>query len=247
MVYDLDDAIYAQAEHRALAHAMMRSATCVVAGNETLAAYARRLNPRVVVIPSVVDTHSYRPPCGLRHPGDERTVIGWIGMDPNRGDLEPMRDTFGWLGERYGSRAVLRIVSGQPLEMETRLPVEFVNWTLEGSRKELQQFDVGIMPLDDTEWNRAKCGFKLIQYAAVGAPAVASPVGVNSEIVREGQTGYLAVSTGEWCESLQRLIGDQISRAEMGRAGRAWIEQRYSIEAVLSTLGAVLEEAAARP
>jgi len=130
--------------------------------------------------------------------------------------------------------------------MKTRLPVEFLNWTLEGSRKELQQFDVGIMPLKDTEWNQAKCGFKLIQYAAVGAPAVASPVGVNSEIVQEGRTGYLAVSTDEWCGGLQRLIGDPISRAEMGRAGRAWIEQRYSIAAVLPTLCNVLEQAAGR-
>jgi glycosyltransferase involved in cell wall biosynthesis len=246
LVYDLDDAIYARAEHRSLVHAVLDTARWVVAGNETLAAYARQLNPRVVVVPSVVDTRLYCPAAGPRHPGDERTVIGWIGMDANRGDLAPLRETFDWLGEHYGSRVVLRVVSDEPLRMETRLPVEFVPWTLESSRRELQQFDIGIMPLDDTEWNRAKCGFKLIQYLAVAAPAVASPVGVNSEIVQEGHTGYLATSTEKWCQSLQRLIDDRAARVEMGRAGRAWIKRRYSVEAVLPTLCDVLVRGAAR-
>jgi glycosyltransferase involved in cell wall biosynthesis len=246
LVYDLDDAIYTRDVHRPLVDTMVRSARCVVAGNETLAAYVRKLNPRVVVIPSVVDADLYQPPRGARHPGDERTVIGWIGMDPNRGDLVPLQETFDWLGERYRSQVVLRVVSGDPLEMKTRLPVEFVRWTLAGSRRELQRFDIGIMPLDDTEWNRAKCGFKLVQYGAVGAPAVASPVGVNSEIVQDGRTGYLAAGTEEWCEGLRRLIDDRASREKMGRAGRAWVEHYYSVKAVLPMLCDVLEQAAVR-
>jgi glycosyltransferase involved in cell wall biosynthesis len=246
VVYDLDDAIYLREEHRPLVQATMRGATCVVAGNETLAAYARQFNGRVVVIPSVVEASLYCPPDGPRHPGDERVVLGWIGMDPNRGDLAPMPAVFDWLGERYGSRVVLRIVSGEPLEMETRLPVEFVPWSLGGSREELQRFDVGIMPLDDNAWNRAKCGFKLIQYLSVGAPAVASPVGVNSKIVRDGVTGYLAKDSEAWCDRLARTIDDRESRIEMGRAGRARVERRYSVEAVLPTLCDVLVEGARR-
>lgn len=246
LVYDLDDAIYLQEAHRPLVQAMMHSATRVVVGNETLAAYARQFNERVVVIPSVVDAGLYCPPVGPRHPGDGRVVIGWIGMDPNRGDLVPMQDVFDGLWDRYGSQVVLRIVSGEPLVMETRLSVEFVPWSLEGGRQELQRFDVGIMPLDDNPWNRAKCGFKLIQYMAVGAPAVASPVGVNAEIVRDGQTGYLAESIEAWRDRLACLVDDPLARAEMGRAGRARVEQRYSAEALLPTLCGVLAQGAGR-
>jgi glycosyltransferase involved in cell wall biosynthesis len=246
LIYDLDDAIYERAKHRPLVDQMLRRAVCVVCGNETLASYARRFSDGVVVIPSVVDTQKYRPPAQARHLDSESVVIGWIGIDPNRGDLAPLRATFDWLAERYGEGVVLRVVSGTPLEMETRLTVEFAPWTLEGSLGELQQFDIGIMPLEDSAWNRAKCGFKLIQYMAVGAPAVASPVGVNSEIVQDGRTGYLATGAEEWDDRLARLIDNPASRALMGGEARAHVVRRYSVQAVLPELCSVLEQGAGR-
>jgi glycosyltransferase involved in cell wall biosynthesis len=245
IVFDLDDAIYLRSARRPLVDAMLQTAIVVVAGNDCLARYARQFNEQVVIIPSVVDTDGYLPPSGARHPGDSRVVIGWIGSDPNRGDLEPIRPVFDWLGEQCGGRVVLRVVSNRPLEMGTRLHVEFVPWTLEGSRAVLQQFDIGIMPLEDTEWNRGKCGFKLIQYMAVGAPAVASPVGVNREIIRDGTTGYLAMATQEWQDRLMRLIEDETLRCQMGHAARRHVEQCYSVKAILPLLIQVLECASA--
>jgi glycosyltransferase involved in cell wall biosynthesis len=213
--------------------AILRAANIVVAGNEYLATYAREFNEQVVVIPSVVDTDSYLPLSGDRHPGDDRVIIGWIGSDPNRGDLASMRPVFDWLGEHCKERAVLRIVSDCPLGMETGLRQEFVPWTLASSRAELRQFDIGIMPLDDNEWNRGKCGFKLIQYMAVGAATVASPVGVNQEIVIDGETGYLAATAHEWQQRLASLIEDNQVRVQMGHAARKRVEQHYSVRAVL--------------
>jgi len=244
IIFDLDDAIYLRPARRPLIDAILRAATIVVAGNEYLATYARQFNEQVVVIPTVVDTDLYLPPSGARHPGDDRVIIGWIGSDPNRGDLAPMQPVFDWLGERYGERVVLRTVGRRPLEMETRLRLEFVSWTLESSRAELQQFDIGIMPLEDTEWNRGKCGLKLIQYMAVGTAAVASPVGVNQQIVEDGKTGYLAVTVEEWQLRLARLVEDEALRLQMGCAARARIEQHYSVKAVLPLLAEVLEHGA---
>jgi glycosyltransferase involved in cell wall biosynthesis len=244
IIYDLDDAVYLRPALQPRVDAILRAATIVVAGNEYLAAYARKFNERVVIIPSVVDTDLYLPPSGARHPGDDRVIIGWIGSDPNRGDLSPMRQVFDWLGEHHGERAVLRIVSDRPLEMETRLRQEFIPWTLASSRAELQKFDIGIMPLEDSEWNRSKCGFKLIQYMAVGAAAVASPVGVNQEIVRDKETGYLAQITEEWTDSLASLIEDRTLRLRMGRSGRERVERCYSLKAVLPSLTDVLKRGA---
>jgi glycosyltransferase involved in cell wall biosynthesis len=256
IVYDLDDAIYMNPGQQAIVNEIIRSAADVVAGNETLAHYARRLSERVTVIPTVVDTDLYCPPDtwrykntrrhldAVRRAGDDRVIIGWIGMDPNHGDLALIREALNLLGERYGPHVVLRIVSSQPLDLATRLETEFVPWELASSRRELQGFDIGIMPLLDDPWNWGKCGFKLIQYMAVSAPAVASPVGVNREIVIDGQTGYLAATTEDWYERLCCLIDDPISRVEMGQAGRERVEQRYSVDAVLPTLIQVLERAA---
>jgi glycosyltransferase involved in cell wall biosynthesis len=99
------------------------------------------------------------------------------------------------------------------------------------------------MPLEDTPWNRGKCGFKLIEYQAIGAPAVASPVGVNSEIVRNGATGFLARNTNDWQVHLARLISDKDLRFRLGQAGQQHVEKHYSIQALLPRLIKVLESA----
>jgi glycosyltransferase involved in cell wall biosynthesis len=241
IVFDLDDAVFLRPDRRPLIDLALRSAVAVVAGNEYLATYARRFNDQVIVIPTVVDTERYLPPSGPRHPGDDRVVVGWIGSDPNRGDLAPMHPVFDWLGERYGGRVVFRTVGRCPLVMDTALDLEFVPWTLEGSLSALQEFDIGVMPLEDSEWSRGKCGFKLIQYMAVGAATVASPVGVNQDIVRDGDTGYLAADTGEWQRRLACLIENEALRRSMGRAARLRVERLYSTTALLPRLTEVLE------
>lgn len=233
IVFDIDDAIYLQTERQRAVNAILRLAKLVVLGNKHLAKYVRKYNQNVTIIPSVVDTKFYLPPSGPRHPHDKRLVIGWIGTDPNRGDLEQMKPVFDWLSKHYGERIVLRTIGRRPLEMETRMRVEFIPWTLEGAHKALREFDIGIMPLDDTEWNRGKCGLKLIQYMAVRAPAVASPVGVNQEILQDGGTGFLAETTNDWQKSLGRLIQDKDLRLRMGKKGRKRVEQHFSVEVMV--------------
>jgi glycosyltransferase involved in cell wall biosynthesis len=245
IIYDLDDAVYLRPALQPRVDAMLRAAKIVVVGNQYLATYARELNEQVVVIPSVVDTDLYFPPSGARHPGDDRVIIGWIGSDPNRGDLASMKPVFDWLADRYGEGVALRTIGRRPLEMETKLNLEFVPWTLETSRWELQKFDIGIMPLEDTDWNRGKCGFKLIQYLAVGAAAMASPVGVNQEIVRDKEAGYLALDTAEWQNRMASLIEDRELRLRMGRSGRERVERCYSLKAVVPWLMDVLQRGAA--
>lgn len=244
LIFDIDDAIYLLPKLQAKVNRMLAAAAIVVAGNETLAQYARAYNDNVRVIPTVVDTRLYFPPDGQRHLDDDRIIIGWIGSDPNRGDLQPLRPVFDWLAERYGEQVVLQTIGRRPLQMETGLTVEFIRWTLDGSRQALQRFDIGIMPLEDTEWNRGKCGFKLIQYLAVGAPAVASPVGVNEQIVRDGVTGYLAGDPGEWGNRLAQLIQDAGLRKMIGRQGRAYIDRNYSLKVALPLLVEAIKETA---
>ncbi len=245
MIFDLDDAVYLRPAQSEKVGRMLQVAKIVIAGNDYLAAYARNYNTNVVTIPTVVDTAIYQPRSEPRHDGDDRIIIGWIGSNPNRGDLTPLKPVFDWLAQRYKNKIALRIVSDRPLQMETSLTIEFVPWTLNGSLAALQQFDIGIMPLDDTLWNRGKCGFKLIEYMAVGAAAVASPVGVNVEIVEDGRTGFLAAAVGEWQERLTYLIEHDSVRLEMGRLAAERVEERYSVTAVLPELIHTLQQAAA--
>jgi glycosyltransferase involved in cell wall biosynthesis len=75
---------------------------------------------------------------------------------------------------------------------------------------------------------------------------VASPVGVNAEIVRHGQNGLLARDEAEWEEALGRLLSDAPLRRELGERGRATVEASYSAAVHAPRVARIFEEAAAR-
>lgn len=199
-IFDFDDAIYLR--HPEAIGAVCSRASRVVVGNETLAAFARRHTDRVSVVPTAVDTDRYTP--GTR---DGRTVV-WTGSAENLRYLAAIRPKI---------RRPLRVVCNRKPDFDC----EFVPWSPATEVSALQGAAVGIMPLPDEEWTRGKCGFKLLQYMACGLPAVASPVGVNAEIV--GDTGVLGE---DWEDGIEKAI------AMDGAAARARILERYSVQAV---------------
>jgi glycosyltransferase involved in cell wall biosynthesis len=103
------------------------------------------------------------------------------------------------------------------------------------------------MPLPDDERARGKCGFKALQYMAVGVPCVCSPVGVNREIVQDSYNGYLAGNEDEWIEKLTILIENPDLRYKLGLRGRATVEERYSVKTNLPKLLTILKTGARRP
>ncbi|MCQ4191416.1 glycosyltransferase, partial [Methylocystis suflitae] len=117
--------------------------------------------------------------------------------------------------------------SGKPGSADSRF--EFLDWSEETEVELIQGMDIGIMPLPDEPWARGKCGYKLIQYMACGIPVIASPVGVNSDIVDEGLNGYLARDELEWEAAIRHLSADSELRRVMGRYGREKIVSEYSL------------------
>jgi glycosyltransferase involved in cell wall biosynthesis len=86
------------------------------------------------------------------------------------------------------------------------------------------------MPLVDSDWEQGKSGYKLIQYMACGKPVVASPVGVNNVIVKNGVNGYLAKNQDEWVEALALLLRNQALRQTLGTAGSYMVRENYSLQ-----------------
>lgn len=237
VIYDLDDAFFHQYDEnpRALVRLLLggklepliANATACCCGNDYLRDYAARLCPNCVVIPTVVDSEVYRP---LDRRASERPLIGWIGSPSTWCNVQPLLPTL----QAIAASAPVRIrVIGAGIKAEQdRFPgLEMVPWEEASEVEEVRAMDIGIMPLLDLPFQRGKSGYKLIQYMACGLPTVASPVGVNGQIVREGETGLLAREPEEWRSALMRLIADPELRSRMGAAGRARAEAEYSLAA----------------
>jgi glycosyltransferase involved in cell wall biosynthesis len=121
------------------------------------------------------------------------------------------------------------------------VPYQFVPWSPEVEIRETAAFDIGVMPLPDTPWTRGKCGFKALQYMGLGIPAVASPVGVNAEIITHNRNGLLARTLEDWSACLKRLVEDAGLRERLGHAGRKRVEENYALDVQAPRLIGLLE------
>jgi glycosyltransferase involved in cell wall biosynthesis len=198
----------------------------VIAGNSFLADYAARFNHNVTVVPSSVDVAAY--PRSVNS-----NVIGWIGSRTTLPYLSPLKPVFETLDVKP------RVIgSGDPTQLG--FETEFRPWLPETEIKELSQFGVGIAPLPDTPWEHGKCGVKILQYMACGIPVVASPVGVNAQLVVNGVNGFLAKNTEEWTTALRTMIADSNQRQQFGAAGRTEVEKHYTVQAAAAAVNSVL-------
>lgn len=238
VVVDFDDAVFHRYDlHRSVLvrrllgrriDRVMQKADMVTAGNAYLAAHATAAGcRRVEQIPTVVDIDRYPAPLrAMRETG--QVVIGWIGSPATAHYLRPLAPVVEHLVQERGVDAVA--VGARPDQVQGT-PFRSVPWSEATEAELLATFDIGIMPLLDAPWERGKCGYKLIQYMACGIPVVASPVGVNTDIVVPGQNGWLAADEAQWGAALRGLVDDPQARFSMGAAGRALAAEWFSLQA----------------
>jgi glycosyltransferase involved in cell wall biosynthesis len=219
------------------ATASMRRARLVIAANPFLADLAREFNRRVEVVPSCVNTDE-QP---LREHGDyEEVTIGWIGSHTTVAYLQPVLPVLARLVE-HGMRVRLVVIGG---DTGLRLPwIEHRPWSLQRHTADLAGFDLGVMPLPDTDWARGKSGYKLLQYFSAGVPAIASPVGINAELIST-ERGQLATSDEDWEQALRAMVADAERRRTQGAAARAYAERKYSYQRWAPELAAMLRSLA---
>jgi len=253
LVYDFDDAVFLEntsdANQRVAAlkcpgkvASIIRRCDQVIAGNEYLAAYARRHHSAVHVIPTSVDVDVFVPratPPAL----DAPPVVGWIGTPTTAAYLQELGPVLQALSRDH--RFVFRVAGASAGLEVSGVFVDNIAWSLDGEVELFNACDIGVYPLKDDEWSKGKCGFKAIQFMACGVPVVAAAVGVNREIIEDGVNGFLASTPGEWQAKLQRLLDDPHLRRRMGVAGRRTVQERYSVQVNAPRVADVLWQAAA--
>jgi len=204
-----------------------RLAGVVTVGNAYLADWSRQYNERVHVVPTSIELGRY--PVQPQLEREDPFVIGWMGSHSTLQSLELVREAVEAFGLRRRTRFL--VVCDRPLEPPMRnVENAFVRWSADGEARDIGAMHVGIMPVADTRYALGKCGCKALQFMAAGRPTIVSPVGVNGEIVRDGENGLHARSSAEWVEAFERLAASRALRAKLAEAGRRTVEAGFSAE-----------------
>src|SRR4051812_15725225 len=213
---------------------IMQVAHTVVAGNDYIARRAREAGAhRIEIVPSAIDLTRYADVQPWQSGGELN--VGWIGIPLNAHYLSIVAPA---LRDVSGMR--LHVIGGEaPPALEGINAVSFP-WTEDSEVERIAAFDVGIMPLHDTPWERGKCAYKLLQVMAAGKPVIASPVGANRQVVEHGVNGFLAETADEWATALRALAADPEMRHRMGQAARSTVLKTYDTAVVAPRLAAIL-------
>lgn len=246
IIYDFDDSIWLTDKTnesklakfirwRSKVASICRWSYRISCGNAYLADYARNFNPNVIVNPTTLETDQLHNPArySKKNNNNNKLIIGWTGSHSTLKYLHKMEPVLNHLQQKYSMLHFLVIADRKP-ELNIKR-MEFVPWNKETEALDLLRMDIGIMPLPDDEWSKGKCGFKVLQYMAMEIPCVASPVGVNTEIIDHGHNGFLAYTDNEWIKYLDDLIQHTELRKAFGKAGRTKVLKGYSVNSNAST------------
>jgi glycosyltransferase involved in cell wall biosynthesis len=201
---------------------LAKAAKFVTVGNNW---YFTEINSNnLVYLPTVIDLNKYISI--KKHNNDHLITLVWIGSPATITYLNNLKAVFLKLSQ--SRKFKLKIIGGKFNLPE--VDIQEVVWSPESEIEEILTADIGLMPLNDTLWEKGKCGFKLIQYMACGLPVVASPAPANEEIIENNKTGYIASDASQWEYYLDKLMREHELRADFGYKGRKRVENLYSYQ-----------------
>ncbi|MEM0938316.1 MAG: glycosyltransferase family 4 protein [Bacteroidota bacterium] len=238
IIYDFDDAvwlmdknpnqgIFNKLKNPKKTATISKLADLVIVGNRFLATYAKQFNSNVTIIPSTIDFATYRVILKKEH---KRICIGWTGSFSTIKHFETIVPALKLIKEKYGSKVYFKLI-GEPNYKNQELGITGLPWSPATELKDLMELSIGIMPLPDSAWARGKCGMKGLQYMGLEIATIMSPIGVNKDIIQDGENGLFASSTKDWVEKISLLVESADLRERLGKAGKETVAKYFSVEA----------------
>jgi len=220
---------------------LMKRADHVIVCSEQLHEFVKKLNINVTDISSTINTTDFIP--AAKDPNKNELVIGWTGSHSTGKYLHILDNVLDKLHTEFKFKL---LVIGDEDYTHPSLNVDLLPWQKETEVKDLQRIDIGLYPLPYEEWVYGKSGLKAITFMSLEIPCVATAIGANNRVIKNGENGFLVRTELEWLEKLKILCEDENLRHEMGVRGRAAIEADFSIKAnidnYLQVLFQVLDE-----
>lgn len=236
-ILDVDDAIWVYRKGIAARHAGS-SVDFIVCGNAFIAEYFSQFGKPVAIIPTGVDIDRFHP---RPRESDSRKVIGWSGSSSGYRFFASLEPVLAALLKKHPDW-LLRVVSDAPPPFHSINPsqLEYSPWSADEEVRLIASMNIGIMPLDNTEWSKGKCSYKMLLYMSCGVPVVVSDVGMNREVLDFGAAGFGVSAPDDWIGAIEALIKDEKLRAAFGTTGRQVVEQHFSLAAVADQWSTVL-------
>lgn len=238
LIYDFDDAIWlndpeekgsllAKMKWKQKVKRICKWSYKISAGNAYLADFAGQFNPNTSLNPTTLDTEHHHNPALYTTQPHKKPILGWTGTHST---LPYLQQIIPVLIKLYQIQPfTLRIISNRPPDFSFP-DLDFISWSKEQEAAALQDITIGLMPLTPDPWSEGKCGFKALQYMAMGKSCVASPVGVNRQIIAHGENGFLAESEEEWLQYLAQLLTDESLRTKMGHNAQKKVVADFSVK-----------------
>lgn len=240
LIYDFDDAVWMPGTVRTFfskfrsyskVAKVIKWSAATAAGNNFLLDYAQKYSDKAVWLPTVVDTERLHNK--IKKHSHNVITIGWTGSFSTNYYMNSVAEALSTLHKKYGTKFL--VISNSDPKL-TNVPYDYIEWTQKNEIEDLLKADIGIMPLLNGDWELGKCGFKAIQYMALGIPVLASNVGANKDIIEHGVDSFLYNDMDEFMDYIEKLIENPEFRDEMGRKARKKIETQFSVKANLSKM-----------
>jgi glycosyltransferase involved in cell wall biosynthesis len=219
-----------------------KCADIIIAGNNYLADWFVNYGAEVWIIPTAIDTERFRPKLASSDDNSHKFIIGWTGSVGNLGYLQAIEPAIAQFMNQFLDSELL-IITDQPLSFSS-LPAErvrFIPWSSQTEVTEVQQMDIGLIPLPNNEWTKGKCSFKILQYMACCIPVIVYPVGMNSVVLALGEVGLGANTTSDWYEALVFFYKNRSLGHNFGENGRQVVEDNFNQKAICQKLVKVFQ------
>ena len=226
LIYDFDDALFLGSSNNSKKLTnCIKTAEKVIVSTSYLTSFCASNGVEAFVLPTSVNTDDFHPNLEIVY---KKTVtIGWIGSPSTEKYLYGLESIFKQLCAKYPEVEILVVGSSENFTLQN-VRLKKSNWSIENEAELVRNMDIGIMPLTEDKWSMNKGGYKLYLYFSTGIPCVASPVGVNKEVVDHGENGYLATTEEEWVNYLSSLIEDPKLRVILGNNGLEKCLEKYA-------------------
>ena len=244
---DIDDAVYFRFKNKNKIlyfldklkfKYMVKKSTAILAGNYFHLNYLKNFNNNIYYFPTTIDFKRYNY---LNYKNKHTTfTIVWIGTPSTTLYLDQITNVLNKIKKDY--QINIKLI-GADKNIVPNLNCLHIKWNAKTEIEELSKCHLGIMPLLDTNWELGKCAYKILQYMSLKLPVIASPVGVNKEIIENNYNGMLASNEIEWSNKIIKLINDDNLRTKISNNGYETVKKNFSLENYKSKYLNIIENA----